>query len=86
MNATQGSKTEHLLILSEQFPLRDDHGRLLGFYVYDPLTGERLSGPFGTRKEALEFAENKVLSVVCGHVFTAKGHMVQENAEGIRTV
>lgn len=75
--------TEYLESIAANFPARDSRGYVVGFYVYAGygVSMKRESGPFPTETEALEWA-GKVMEghVVCGHVFTASGKIVRDEA------
>lgn len=75
--------TEYLESIAANFPARDSRGYVVGFYVYAGygVSQKRESGPFPTEAEAAEWAA-KVMEghVVCGHVFTASGKIVRDEA------
>lgn len=75
-----GEYAAYLQGLAEQFPGRDRRGYVVGFYVYAGygVSETRESGPFPTQEEA-QGRTDGVLDghVVCGHVFTASGKIIQ---------
>jgi hypothetical protein len=77
------TNTEYLQSIADNFPARDSRGYVVGFYVYAGfgVQQKREAGPFPTEAEAAEWA-GKVLDgrVLCGHVFTASGKIVRDEA------
>lgn len=70
---------EYLEQLAARYPARDDHGYVIGFYVYSgySIAQKRETDAFPTSAEAQEWADRVVDGhVVCGHVFTAKGKII----------
>lgn len=77
------TKSEYLQALATSFTARDKHGYVVGYYVYSGYVagGSREAGPFPTQAEAAEWAEKVVEGhVICGHVFTASGKIVKDEA------